>query len=160
MKSYILITALLISILSLSRAACEAEEDSTLTLAYYENMSAIAFLYGLEIYKLEDDPDVKLNHAREISYIMFRYWADTRKGELIKSSTLDHLIPSIYQKITKQSDLIPVDDVFSDPLSWFPDNHSEKLTEPESLKGISFLDYQSIVKEYKSFLEKGEDNDL
>ncbi|MEX2577837.1 MAG: hypothetical protein WD342_02170 [Verrucomicrobiales bacterium] len=122
------------------------------TLGYYENLSAILFLYGAERIETvaEDDKSAALG---EMVYMAFHYFLEVSENAIPSSEKVQKSISIFYTKVTKQYGY--ADEIFSDPL--FRREGRRGLSLPEHL-AFSDENYEEVVEDFLKFvrLENGE----
>ena len=116
---------------------------------FYENASSRYFVHALYAYDLDSDQDRKLNSARHISKLMFRYWHESRYFGLKKSDKVDNAIVHAYAAYKHgviEGDSLK--EVFEDPLEVI--SKSGWSRKKIKSKGA----YKTLLVEYFKFLEE------
>jgi hypothetical protein len=117
--------------------------------AYYEHMSSIAFVYGLDKIKSEKNESERLKIARELSFMAFTYYVSSEKGEIYMSPKVDKYIQYLYMNLSEE--LTSMKSCFRDPLIW-KNEETSKLSLPKNLE-VSKKNYSKLTNDFLVFCE-------
>lgn len=124
------------------------EVDVREVLSYYQNMSQLALLFAGSLFEQADDAEERVRIARDTSYMMFTYWAETRIGQLRPSRKVDVAVQETYEwPFAKQKEA----EVFKDPLVWLS-SETPGLSPPKAISSMSKSEYVKLLDRYYRFL--------
>jgi hypothetical protein len=147
----VLLSILLILSTGISLCAGDTQKRTGDDLGYYENMGALVFVYASSLFDREEVAEERLNIAREISYVMFTYWVQTRIGGLQSSRKVDVAIQKTYKQHFSGTQTSEFAAFIQDPIGWF-DTDNPMMGLPKAIRGISRSEYKTILPKYRKYL--------
>jgi hypothetical protein len=134
------------------------EKREHLELGYYENLSMMCFAYSSSILEYLNESE-KQDFSRQVAFIMFVYYLDSRYGKTPPSKKVDKSIRMTYYRDYKMLEYKEIDNPFKDPLGW-KSQEVPRVSMSDTLPPLSREKYlDDILSDFISFLEMKEDEE-
>lgn len=150
MKKLLFVTLCILVFLP-SIGVCEKSNSDDTQPELYHRLSSMSFMYAADLFDALPRRD-KIGFAYQLSYIMFNYWAETRKGATPPYKRVDGAIQAAYADVFSRDKRVRKLKVFDDPLLWLLDEKIHHIKPPAVLSDISKDQYLEILPEYLEFL--------
>lgn len=126
-------------------------------LGYYENLAVMSFVFSSSIFDGLNEVE-KQYFSREIAFMAFAYFLDTRLGEVPISEKVDNAIRKIYRHDYKTLEFSKISNPFQDPLMWMS-SEEPQMPMSDQFPVLSREEYDALLKNFASFLQSRDDTD-